>query len=65
MKIKVIANKPPLENCSDISELIGKEFDTVKFSSDNNFDDNKYNNSVCIEELDLIIFEDEYEIIED
>lgn len=53
MRIKIIGNKPPFENCSDISNLIGKEFNADKLD----------NNSVYIIELDLIIFEDEYEIL--
>lgn len=63
MIIKIIKNCPPDENCSDISEFIDREFEVNEndFFTAGIFDDK---NGVYIEELDLIVYEGEYEIIE-
>lgn len=61
MRIRIIANKSIDENCSDISNFIGKEFDAVGYY--NLIDSHKYDNSVYVEDLNMIIFEHEYEIL--
>lgn len=55
MKIKIIKNDPLIEDSSDITCLIGREFDIKE----------KVKNGVRINEgwLDITIFDGEYEII--
>lgn len=54
MRIRIIANNPMDDDCSDISNLIGKEFNANQVEE----------NVVFIEGLDLLIFKGEYEIID-
>jgi len=57
MRIRIVANKPIDNNCSNISNLIGNEFDVIS---------NLHNGavSVNIDDDELTIFNGEYEIIE-
>jgi len=55
MIIKIIANYPISYNCSDIpEEYIGKEYNAVPY---------KDTNYLYIDELEMYVFDGEYEII--
>lgn len=59
MKIKIIDNKPLDDFCSDISRYIGECFDVVKESISEKVI------IINVDDQELLIFDGEYEVVED